>query len=244
VLWTDGTYAESCRAYRRPNSKRYEYTGETQSATGDGWYRIEPDPNQNPFVVYCDQTTDGGGWTLIASSYANNQNSSAKPFDVDYQTATDQGVGRPGLKDNYFMALKRYRQLANSNDPVELRWYAKPGKPTNNWKHTLTYKSHYLESNRDFVFRGNATYTLNRPLLYTGRNLTTRDRDRDESNNNCARTYESFGWYKSCHRAHFWSTTPNKNDSGGRAIENGYRNWGPDAAGAYDTWYHLKYMIR
>jgi hypothetical protein len=60
--WADGTFATSCNAYRSP-SDGHTYTG----ATGSGVYRIDPDGSNSiaPYDVFCDQDTDGGGWTLL-----------------------------------------------------------------------------------------------------------------------------------------------------------------------------------
>ncbi|HDR9103472.1 TPA: putative Ig domain-containing protein [Burkholderia vietnamiensis] len=56
--WSDGTYAPSCNAYRNPTGN-YAYAG----AIGDGVYRIKP--GNSTVDVYCNQTVNGGGWTLV-----------------------------------------------------------------------------------------------------------------------------------------------------------------------------------
>lgn len=62
----------SCKAY-------VEHAEYSATLNGDGLYRVDPDgsgPNE-PLDVFCDMTTDGGGWTFVAFYDATSVNSTA-----------------------------------------------------------------------------------------------------------------------------------------------------------------------
>lgn len=82
-LWQDDSLSESCLAYRHPG-EGYLYEGEV----GSGVYRVSGD--DGPREVYCDQETDGGGWTLVVQLKA--------VADLDLNLCTEGAVGQLDLE--------------------------------------------------------------------------------------------------------------------------------------------------
>ena len=117
--WSDGSLSPTCKGYRNPPAGR-TYIGDV----GDGKYRIQT--GVGPVVVFCDQSTDGGGWTMVG--FYRNPGNVNGPADVgtrDYsyymKARTDAAYGLP----NYYAdpdsagPWTDWRVLSNMPFPAE-----------------------------------------------------------------------------------------------------------------------------
>jgi len=105
--WADGSLAASCNDYRHPRVG-YVYSG----AADSGIYRIQP-AGQAALDVWCDMTTDGGGWTLIVRAQAGS-NAHANAAAVGALTSPSQATAAK-LSDAVINAIpKTMYRMRNS----------------------------------------------------------------------------------------------------------------------------------
>lgn len=188
-----------------------------------GVYYVDPDgaAGDAAYQVFCDMTTDGGGWTLV---WNNLRGGAGKPMtNLGWVAATTtlpmvKGV----LSENpetfvVFTGLGRWMQLGATQ--LRYSWANDYGSPID--------QSMRCTYNLD----ANANYTINMsncvelvgsvvPGLFTSHNgkpFTTIDADHDSYGTNCAALYtNSPWWYTSC-----WDGNIN---GGGENIASGYKN--------------------
>ncbi|KAK7090637.1 hypothetical protein V1264_010405 [Littorina saxatilis] len=145
-------------------------------------------------TVYCDQTTDNGGWIVFQRRM---------DASVDFFRGwTDYRNGFGDLEGNFWLGLDKLHRLTTSQR-YELRvdlhlW--------NTTKGSATYRGFYVEDvSHNFALRldrftgGNAGDSLSE---HRGQQFSTKDRDHDtRDSTNCAQKYHGAWWYKPCHQS-------------------------------------------
>jgi len=77
--------------------------------TTDGVYTIKPD-NLPAFDVFCDQTTDGGGWTVFQKRLDGSVD-----FFLNWN---DYKVGFGDLNDEFWLGLDKIHRLTSDNNSM------------------------------------------------------------------------------------------------------------------------------
>jgi len=140
--------------------------------------------------VYCDMTTDGGGWIV----FQRRQNGQTDFF----RKWAEYRVGFGNLEDEFWLGLDNIHRIT-SQGRYELRVDMRDGQEAA----VAYYDKFSVEDGRNLyklrlgAYNGTAGDSLS---YHQGRPFSTEDRDNDVAVTNCALSYKGAWWYKNCHR--------------------------------------------
>ncbi|KAI8498219.1 hypothetical protein Bbelb_241630 [Branchiostoma belcheri] len=224
-------------------SKRFSDCSEIHTAlkeygaVSNGVHQIMPKGLTSPISVYCDQTTDGGGWTVIQRRFNGSIDFNRPYNDFKYGFGSANGEQWLGLENMYRLTRQRRNKLY-----IVLE----------DWVGTVKYAKYSSFSLRGSNYRlsvggysgtaGDGFYLARSPYSGAGQNcqpFSARDVDRDRwDKGSCAagRPYTAGGWwYNGCGRSVLNGPYLRPSD---RTNHSGWGiAWGP--FGGPDT-YHLK----
>ncbi|XP_078498130.1 tenascin-R [Lissotriton helveticus] len=140
--------------------------------------------------VYCDMTTDGGGWIV----FQRRQNGLTDFF----RKWADYNIGFGNLEDEFWLGLENLHKIT-SQGRYELRIDMRDGQEA-----VYAYYDKFSIGDASSMYKlrlGDFNGTSGDSLSYhQGRPFSTKDRDNDVAVTNCAMSYKGAWWFKNCHR--------------------------------------------
>lgn len=150
---------------------------------------LRGDENQ-PLQVYCDMTTDGGGWIVFV-----RRQSGKVEFFRNWKNYT---AGFGDLNDEFWLGLSNLHKITSSGQyelRVDLRDKGESAYAQYDKFSVSEPRSRYK------VHVGGYSGTAGDSMTYHhGRPFSTYDNDNDIAVTNCALSYKGAFWYKNCHR--------------------------------------------
>ncbi|XP_069791788.1 tenascin-like isoform X7 [Narcine bancroftii] len=143
-----------------------------------------------PLQVYCDMTTDGGGWMVF-----QRRENGRVDFFRNWKNYT-AGFGNPS--GEFWIGLENLHKITSGGRyqlRIDFRDEGDTAYAVYDKFLILNAKSRYK------LHIGAYSGTAGDSLSYhEGRPFSTRDRDNDVAVTNCALSYKGAWWYKNCHR--------------------------------------------
>ncbi|KAL9956968.1 hypothetical protein ACROYT_G038538 [Oculina patagonica] len=95
--WYSSHPARSCKHIR-----------DTENSKGDGEYWIDPENDGNPLKVFCDMTTDGGGWLLVTNVVLPDSSSLSLVSDSSYRWISNYHNNRMAITTSAMNELRAH----------------------------------------------------------------------------------------------------------------------------------------
>jgi len=160
---------------------------------GSGVYWVKPLDGLAGFFIWCDMTTDGGGWNVFSKRFDGSVDF-YRPW-VDYKS----GFGR--VKGEYWLGLDRVHRMSKTM-PHLLRINLDSFDGLRKYGTWRTFMVDDEAHKYTLTARGFRDYGIGNSLRYhSGRPFSTYDRDNDAWANNCSSYFHGAWWYGACHNS-------------------------------------------
>ncbi|XP_062132898.1 fibrinogen-like protein 1 isoform X1 [Drosophila sulfurigaster albostrigata] len=157
-----------------------------------GVYQIRiPDYSPYPFMVSCDEDSNGGGWTIVLRREDGSVNF--------YRNWKDYKQGFGNMNGEFFIGLEKLHMLTKEQDQ-ELLFLMENSKGETKF---AKYDQFAIGSEKNLYalqtlgeYSGDAGDSFSGQMSYK---FSARDRDNDVYTGNCALEYRGGWWYNKCH---------------------------------------------
>ncbi|XP_016954748.1 ryncolin-2 [Drosophila biarmipes] len=155
---------------------------------------VVPEYSKHPFVVACDQLSQGGGWTIFL-----RRTDGSEEFFRDWNDYKN-GFGR--LENEFFLGLDKLHAITSSQTQ-ELLVILEDNEGERRYQMYDNFKIGSEQDGFNLESLGNTSGNAGDALAtHLGQKFTTKDRDNDKHGTaNCATTYSSAWWYNACHHS-------------------------------------------
>ena len=140
--------------------------------------------------VYCNMTTDGGGWIVIQRNRINSQLS----FNKNWREYED-GIG--DLNKDFWAGLELIHTLTQRGQ-WEMRVDYQKNDKTWSYLHYNQFSVGSASEEYPLTVGGYSGVGGDQFAYHNGMKFSTPDNDNDDYHGNCAATYKDGWWYKSC----------------------------------------------
>lgn len=168
-----------------------------------GLYVVHPDSDGGEFVVYCDMTLLGGGWTVI-----QRRVNAKLPFD---RSIASYKKGFGDFAENFWLGLDKISRLtdtSNSESSMEVYFGMEAFIPFSAFSHYTDFSVSAEDNGYMLRISGyNRSSTGGNAMMsQNNQNFSTYDNDQDlDAGSNCAQERKGGWWFKHCHNSNLVS---------------------------------------